>query len=127
MTRRGKDAKARARRHRAAVSIRSQTAGRASVTAPQSPAPTQTTNKAPSRHRSAPSRRMRTRKPPPAATLDAVDKLRELVAQREEVIVAIDREVNRLRRLGARWPDIAQALGVSRQAARQKYKVRGGP
>lgn len=127
MTRRGRAAKVRARRQRAAVAMRSQSARKASVVAAQSPAPTQTTNTAPSRHRRNPSQRVRTRKPPPAAIRDAVEQLRELFAQREEVTVAIDREVNRLRRLGAGWPDIAQALGVSRQAARQKYKVRGRP
>lgn len=37
---------------------------------------------------------------------------------------AADREVSQLRRFGAGWPDIAQALRVSRQAARQKYTVR---
>ncbi|MBA2768183.1 MAG: RNA polymerase subunit sigma-70 [Sporichthyaceae bacterium] len=72
-------------------------------------------------------RRVQTRKPPPDAIHDALEQLRELVAQREEATVAVDREVNRLRRLGARWPDIAGGLGVSRQAARQKYTVRGQP
>lgn len=145
MTRRGQDAKARGRRHRAAVTIRSQSARRASVASPQSPAPTATTitsswvpppvatttvppeGGTPSRPSSAPVRRVRTRRPPPDAIRDAVERLRGLVAQREAATVAVDREVNRLRGLGTRWPDIAEALGVSRQAARQKYTVRGQP
>lgn len=69
-------------------------------------------------------RRVRTRKQPPAAIRDAVEQLRKLVAQRAAAALAVDREVGRLRLLGAPWPDIAQALGVSRQAARQKYMVR---
>ena len=116
MTRRGQDAKARARRHRAAVTIRSQSARRASLVSPQAPAPT-------------PTGKTSTRVPPPvaAAIRVAVEQLRELVAQRESASVAVDREVNRLRRLGASWPDVAKALGVSRQAARQKYTARGEP
>ncbi len=145
MTRRGQDAKARARRHRAAVTIRSQSARRASLVSPKAPAPTAmgttstwvppsvtaaivpTTNTAPSRPLRTPLRRVRIRKPPPAAIPDAVEQLRQLVAQRESASVAVDREVNRLRRLGASWPDVAKALGVSRQAARQKYTARGEP
>ena len=145
MTRRGQDAKARARRHRAAVTIRSQSARRASLVSPQAPAPTPTgktstrvpppvaaaiippTKKAPGRPSRAPVRRVRTPKPPPAAIRVAVEQLRELVAQRESASLAVDREVNRLRRLGASWPDVAKALGVSRQAARQKYTARGEP
>jgi hypothetical protein len=51
-----------------------------------------------------------------------VDPLRELVVGRNGAAVAVDVEVRRLRQLGAGWPEIAEALGVSRQAAREKYK-----
>ena len=44
-----------------------------------------------------------------------------LVDQQREAEAAIDREVDRLVRLGVSWPLIADALGVSRQAARQRW------
>lgn len=59
------------------------------------------------------------------AIRNEVEQLRGLVAERDAATIAVDREVNRLRRLGTSWPDIAEALGVSRQAARQKYAGRG--
>lgn len=145
MTRRGEDAKARAKRHRAAIANRSQSASRRTPALPQPPGPAEmgiTSSWVPpavatavvppagrtlSRQSRLPGRRDRTRKPSPAAIRDAVEQLRALVIQREAATVAVDREVNRLRWLGACWPDIAQALGVSRQAARQKYRVRGQP
>ena len=48
-------------------------------------------------------------------------RLLDLVAAREAAAAAVDTEVRRLRRLGASWPQLAAALGVSRQAARQRY------
>jgi hypothetical protein len=51
-----------------------------------------------------------------------VDSLRRLVVTRNAAALAVEVEVRRLRRLGAGWPAIAEALGVSRQAARQMYK-----
>ena len=39
----------------------------------------------------------------------------------ERAARAVDKEVQRLRRVCANWPAIASALGVSRQAARQRY------
>jgi len=142
MTRRGQDAKARARRHRATVTIRSRSARKASAAPPPSPAKSDTTNTSsrlppvaattpnaeggtPSKASGAPARPARPRNPPATAVREAVDQLRQLVAQREAAAVVVDRDVSRLRRLGASWPDIAQALGVSRQAARQKYTGRG--
>ena len=43
-----------------------------------------------------------------------VENLREAEA-------AVEREVDRLVRVGVAWPLIAGALGVSRQAARQRW------
>ena len=51
-----------------------------------------------------------------------MDSLRRLVVTRNAAALAVEVEVRRLRRLGAGWPAIAEALGVSRQAARQMYK-----
>jgi len=48
-------------------------------------------------------------------------RLEGLVNGREAAAVAVDIEVRRLLRLGASWPQLAVALGVSRQAARQRY------
>ena len=48
-------------------------------------------------------------------------RLEGLVNEREAAAVAVDAEVRRLRRVGANWPQLAVALGVSRQAARQRY------
>lgn len=134
MTRRGTDAKARARRQRAAVAIRSQSARRAFVVPPRPPASAVAetaapsippASAAPSRPPRAPRRRESSGKPLSTAIRDAVEQLRVLVAERETATIAVDREVSRLHRLGATWPDIAGALGVSRQAARQKYTGRG--
>lgn len=47
----------------------------------------------------------------------------ELRAERDSVARAIEDEVGRLRRSGVAWPQIGAALGVSRQAVRQKYGV----
>lgn len=48
-------------------------------------------------------------------------RLEELVNGREAAAVAVDAEVRKQRRLGASWPQLAVVLGVSRQAARQRY------
>ncbi|HEV6954504.1 MAG TPA: helix-turn-helix domain-containing protein [Promicromonospora sp.] len=54
----------------------------------------------------------------PAEGLRAVRALREL-ADRLEVL-----QVERARRLGWSWQDVADALGVSRQAVHKKYNRR---
>jgi hypothetical protein len=50
-----------------------------------------------------------------------LEHLRDLVSAREAAAAAVDAEVRRLRHRGANWPEIANALGVSRQAARQRF------
>jgi hypothetical protein len=52
--------------------------------------------------------------------------LAELAAQLHEVEGAVDDEVDRLVALGVGWPVIATALGVTRQAARQRRLRRRG-
>lgn len=49
------------------------------------------------------------------------DSAGRLVIAREAAAVSIHAQVRRLRRLGASWPQLAAALGVSRQATRQRY------
>lgn len=44
-----------------------------------------------------------------------------LVENLREADAAVEREVDRLVRVGVGWPMIADALGVSRQAARQRW------
>ena len=46
------------------------------------------------------------------------DEVREVLAAAD---AAIAKEVHRERRAGASWGDIGQALGVSRQGARQRF------
>lgn len=54
--------------------------------------------------------------------LDArLSHLLELVAERDSVEGAIADEILQLRRRGLAWPAIGAALGVSRQAVRQRY------
>ena len=44
-----------------------------------------------------------------------------LVGEQRDAEAAVDREVDRLAQLGVSWPLIAETLGVSRQAARQRW------
>ena len=48
-------------------------------------------------------------------------RLAELIAQQTEIDRAVDDEIDRLVALGVGWPVIACALGVTRQAARQRW------
>jgi len=52
--------------------------------------------------------------------------LEHLVEQQHAAEEAVELEVNRLVSLGLGWPQIAHALGVSRQAARQRWVRRTG-
>ena len=52
------------------------------------------------------------------------DKLAALVAERRDLEQKIAMQVDSLVRYGAGWPEIAAALGVTRQAARQAYTRR---
>ena len=47
--------------------------------------------------------------------------LAQLVAQQRDIDQAVDDEIARLVDLGVGWPVIAGALGVTRQAARQRW------
>src|SRR3954462_4612389 len=48
-------------------------------------------------------------------------QLEVLVERRREAEAAVEQEVDRLVRVGRGWPLIADALAVSRQAARQRW------
>jgi hypothetical protein len=58
--------------------------------------------------------------PAPFRTAVGVDKLHELVGLKCQVERQIDQEIDRLHEAGVGWPPIAAALGVSRQAARER-------
>lgn len=57
-------------------------------------------------------------------TGEATARLRRLVEQRLRIEPEIDGEVDRLHDWGFDWPTIASALGVTRQAARQRHSRR---
>lgn len=63
----------------------------------------------------------------PAATpatgtpIAATTTLRSLADEVRRASAAVDAEVARLRAAGLGWPQIGAALGVTRQAARQRY------
>ena len=66
--------------------------------------------------------------PPVPLAVPAVDKLRRLVDRRDQLERTITTEIDRLTEAGVGWPQIASALGVSRQAARQDaVRRRGSP
>lgn len=50
--------------------------------------------------------------------------LADLVEQRRKTEELIAVNVNHLRRLGASWAEIGRIVGVSRQAAEQRYSVK---
>lgn len=60
------------------------------------------------------------RHPPPAAH-GCLHRLNQLRAARSDIESAISREIDTLVALGTDWGSIGRALGVSRQAARQRY------
>jgi hypothetical protein len=50
--------------------------------------------------------------------------LRRLVDQRKVIEREINTEIDRLEAWGFSWPAISRALGVTRQAARQRHQLR---
>ena len=72
-------------------------------------------------------RRERLNQPQPAAPQPRTTNhlvtasLQQLAELRRTTEIAIDEEIDRLLSIGVRWPVIAAALGVSRQAARQRW------
>lgn len=57
---------------------------------------------------------------------EATTRLRRLVDQRKVIEREIDAEVDRLEGWGFSWPAIARAMGVTRQAVRQRHNRRAG-
>lgn len=58
---------------------------------------------------------------PPATAFGGLNRLREMSTSRAELEALIAAEVIELVRLGTDWGTMGRALGVSRQAARQRY------
>lgn len=58
---------------------------------------------------------------------EMLERLRHGRAARDEAEAKLDALIDRAVDLGVGWPDIAAHLGVSRQAARQRYQRRHGP
>jgi len=52
---------------------------------------------------------------------ESTRELESLVARQRDAEASVEREVDRLVEVGVGWPLIADALGVSRQAARQRW------
>jgi hypothetical protein len=59
--------------------------------------------------------------PDDASRDDPCAVLRDLAAARDAAVAAVHAEVNQLRLAGTGWPAIGRALGVTRQAVRQRY------
>lgn len=51
----------------------------------------------------------------------SVDELRSLVQQRNELNASITLLVSRMRERGCPWSVIGEALGITKQAAQQRY------
>jgi hypothetical protein len=69
--------------------------------------------------------RVRATAPPAAPPTANLAQLRQLVEGQRHLEQAIAASVDQLRAAGIGWPSIAEALGVSRQAARQRALRRG--
>jgi hypothetical protein len=52
----------------------------------------------------------------------AADHLRSLVTNHRELLAAIEDEVRRLLNQGQSWTVVGDAVGLSRQGARQRYR-----
>ena len=55
------------------------------------------------------------------STRTPLDRLTHLAVLRDDTAAAIDAEIDRLHRLGVNYGKMATALGVSRQAVRQRH------
>jgi hypothetical protein len=59
---------------------------------------------------------------PDTHSADAVEHLRSLAAERQEINRALENEVVALLNGGQSWTSIGRALGLTRQGARQRYQ-----
>jgi hypothetical protein len=59
---------------------------------------------------------------PEASRSTAADHLRSLVTNQRELLAAIEDEVRRLLNQGHSWTVVGDAVGLSRQGARQRYR-----
>lgn len=57
---------------------------------------------------------------------EMLERLKRVRSARDEAAAKLDALVDRAVGLGIGWPEIAAQLGVSRQAARQRYQRRHG-
>jgi hypothetical protein len=62
------------------------------------------------------------RQVPEAGRSIAADHLRRLVTEHRALLAAIDDEVQRLLNQGHSWTVVGDAVGLSRQGARQRYR-----
>jgi hypothetical protein len=58
---------------------------------------------------------------------EMLELLRRGRSARDEAEAKLDSLIDRAANLGIGWPEIAAQLGVTRQAARQRYQRRHGP
>jgi hypothetical protein len=58
------------------------------------------------------------------ANAGGLDRLSQLADMREGLDADIAQAVSELRDRGVSWGDIGRALGVTRQSARQRYRVK---
>jgi hypothetical protein len=58
------------------------------------------------------------------ANAGGLDRLSRLAGMREGLDAGIAQAVSELRGRGVSWGDIGRALGVTRQAARQRHQVK---
>lgn len=64
--------------------------------------------------------------PSQRSSTEILERLQRARSARDAVEAELDALVDRAVGLGIGWPEIAQQLGVTRQAARQRYQRRHG-